>query len=85
MEVLKQPQLSPYPLEEQIAVLFLAVNGYLLDIKTENVSAFTKDFLQHLKTQKQELMRGIAQTGVVSQEQEDELRLTVEAFKGLKK
>jgi len=85
MEVLKQPQLSPYPLEEQIAVLFLAVNGYLLDIKTENVSAFAKDFLQHLKTQKQDLMRGIAQTGVVSQEQEDELRLTVEAFKGLKK
>jgi F-type H+-transporting ATPase subunit alpha len=85
MEVLKQPQLSPYPLEIQIAILFLAVNGYLLDIKTENVSAFVKDFLSHLKDQKQDLMRAIAETGVVSKEQEDELRLTVEAFKGIKK
>jgi F-type H+-transporting ATPase subunit alpha len=85
MEVLKQPQLSPYPLEMQIAILFLAVNGYLLDIKTENVSAFVKDFLSHLKSQKQDLMRAIAETGVVSKEQEDELRLAVEAFKGIKK
>jgi len=85
MEVLKQPQLSPYPLAEQIAILFLAVEGYLLDIKTENVSAFVKEFLIHLKSEKTDLMKGVADTGVVSKEQEDELRLTVEAFKGIKK
>jgi F-type H+-transporting ATPase subunit alpha len=77
--------LSPYPLEEQIAVLFLAVNGNLLDIKTENISPLVKDFICHLKIQKAELMRGIAQTGVVSKEQEDELRVTVESFKGTRK
>jgi len=84
MEVLKQPQLSPYQLVEQIAILFLAVEGYLLDVKTENVSSFVKDFLSHLKSQKADLMKSIAETGVVSKEQEDELRLTVEAFKGKK-
>jgi len=85
MEVLKQPQYSPYRLEEQIAVLFLAVEGYLLDIKTENISSFVKDFLLHLKSQKADLMRNIAETGVVSAPQEDELRATVDAFKGNKK
>jgi len=85
MEVLKQPQFSPYPLEEQIAILFLAVNGYLMDIKVENISSFVKDFLSHLKTQKADLMRSIAETGVVSADQESELRATVEAFKGPKK
>jgi F-type H+-transporting ATPase subunit alpha len=85
MEVLKQPQLSPYPLEEQIAILFLAVNGYLLDIKTENISSFVKDFISHLKGQKADLMKSIADTGVVSTEQENELRVTVESFKGVKK
>jgi len=84
MEVLKQPQLSPYQIAEQIAILFLAVEGYLLDVKTADVSAFVKDFLSHLKNQKQDLMRGIAETGVVSKEQEDELRLTVKNFKGIK-
>jgi F-type H+-transporting ATPase subunit alpha len=83
MEVLKQPQFSPYPLVDQIAILFLAVEGYLLDIKTENVSAFIKDFLSHIRSQKQDLMKGIAETGVVSKEQEDELRLTVKNFKGI--
>jgi F-type H+-transporting ATPase subunit alpha len=85
MEVLKQPQFSPYPLIEQIVILFLAVEGYLIDIKTSDVSAFVKDFLSHLKTQKADLMNGIAETGVVSKEQEDELRLTVETFKGNRK
>jgi F-type H+-transporting ATPase subunit alpha len=85
MEVLKQPQFSPYPLEEQIAILFLAVNGYLMDIKVENISSFVKDFLSHLKTQKTDLMKNIAETGVVSADQESELRTTVEAFKGSKK
>jgi F-type H+-transporting ATPase subunit alpha len=84
MEVLKQPQLSPYHLEEQIAVLFLAVNGYLLDIKVENIASFVKDFLSYLKNQKAELMRNIAETGVVSAEQEDELRVTIESFKEVK-
>ncbi|MDR2596315.1 MAG: F0F1 ATP synthase subunit alpha [Treponema sp.] len=82
MEVLKQPQYSPYPLEEQILILFLAVEGYLLDIKTENVSAFVKDILSNLKSRKADLLRSIAETGVVSKEQEDELRLTIETFKG---
>jgi F-type H+-transporting ATPase subunit alpha len=81
MEVLKQPQFSPYPLEEQVAILFLAVNGYLMNIKVENISSFVKDFLSHLKTQKTDLMRSIAETGVVSADQESELRATVEAYK----
>ena len=85
MEVLKQPQYSPYHIEEQIVILFLAVEGFLLDIKTENVSAFVKDFLLHLKSAKADLLKNIAETGVVSKEQEDELRAEVESFKGAKK
>jgi len=85
MEVLKQPQYSPYPLEEQVIILFLAVEGFLLDVKTENVSAFVKDFLLHLKSTKADLLKNIAETGVVSKEQEDELKKTVEYFKGAKK
>jgi len=81
MEVLKQPQYSPYHLEDQIAILFLAVEGYLLDVKMEKVSTFVKDFLLHLKSQKVELMKSIAGTGVVSAQQEEELRETVKSFK----
>jgi len=81
MEALKQPQFSPLPMEEQAAVLFLAVNGYLMDIKTENVSLFIKNYLLYLKAQKADILKGIAETGVISDEQESELRGAVEAFK----
>jgi len=85
MEVLKQQQYSPLPLEGQIAVLFLAVNGYLLETKIENISSFVKEYLSYLKYQKAVLMKNIAETGVVSMEQEDELHASVQTFKGLKK
>ena len=85
MEVLKQPQYAPYPLEEQVAILFLAVNGYLLDIQVEEISLFVKTYLTYLKNKKADLMKIIAETGIVSAEQEGELRTAVEDFKRLKR
>jgi len=81
MEALKQPQFAPFAMEEQAAVLFLAVNGYLMDVKTEDVSLFIKNYLSYLKTQKADLLISIAETGVISPEQESDLRAAVEAFK----
>jgi F-type H+-transporting ATPase subunit alpha len=81
MEALKQPQFAPYPMEEQAAVLFLAVNGYLMDVKTEDVSLFIKNYLSYLKTQKADLLISIAETGAISPEQESDLRAAVETFK----
>jgi F-type H+-transporting ATPase subunit alpha len=85
MEVLKQPQLSPYQNEEQVAILFLAVNSYLMDIKVEAISAFVKAWLAYLRNHHANLMSSIAATGVVSTEQEEELHSAVESFKLLNK
>jgi F-type H+-transporting ATPase subunit alpha len=85
MEVLKQPQYSPHPLEIQIIILFLAVEGCFLDIKTENVAPFARDFLSYLKAEKADLMKSIADTGVVSDQQEEELRVTIKTFKAERK
>ncbi|MDR2953309.1 MAG: F0F1 ATP synthase subunit alpha [Treponema sp.] len=81
MEVLKQPQYSPYPLEEQVAILFLAVNGYLLDVKADGISAFIKGYITYLKNQKTDLMKSVAETGAVSVVEEGEFRQAIEAFK----
>ncbi|GHV94456.1 ATP synthase subunit alpha [Spirochaetia bacterium] len=84
MEVLKQPQFSPYPMDEQVAILFLAINGYLMDVKVENIASFIKSYLEYLRIHKAQLMQGIADTGVISADQEGEMRNAVEAFKELK-
>ena len=85
MEVLKQPQYSPYPLEEQVALLFLAINGYLMDVETAQIAPLVKTYLTYLKNHNAELLRGIAATGALSADQEAELRSAVESFKALKR
>jgi F-type H+-transporting ATPase subunit alpha len=84
MEVLKQPQFSPYPLEEQVAILFLATNGYLLDIKVENISALIKAWIGYLRNHHSNLMSSINSTGSTSAEQEGELHSAADLFKSLK-
>ena len=84
MEVLKQPQFSPYAMEEQTAILFTAVNGYLSDIPAAKVSAFIKGFLDYLKIHNKAMLGAIASTGLTSAENEQELASAVESFKQLK-
>jgi len=81
IEALKQPQLSPYQMEEQAAILFLAVNGFLIDIFTENISSFIKEYLDFLKIQRAGLLEEIAQTGDISPELENKLSAAAIAFK----
>lgn len=48
-QLLIQPQYSPMPVEEQIAVLYCGVNGLLKDVAVERVAAFEKHFLEMLR------------------------------------
>ncbi|MCL1930458.1 MAG: F0F1 ATP synthase subunit alpha, partial [Treponema sp.] len=81
MEVLKQPQYAPYPLEQQAAILFVAINGYLLDVDVEKTGSFIPTYLEYLNRNHAELMRSIGETGQISADQESELRTAVEQFK----
>ncbi len=49
MEVLKQPQFQPMPVEEQVAALYVAVSGYLDDLPVEAVGDFERRFLAFLR------------------------------------
>jgi F-type H+-transporting ATPase subunit alpha len=81
MEVLKQPQFAPYPVEEQAAILFIAVKGYLMDIKVEEIAPFIKNFLERLRVSQGDILKAIAETGQITPELEQGLSSAVEAFK----
>jgi F0F1-type ATP synthase alpha subunit len=81
MEVLKQPQYAPYPLEQQVAILYLSINGYLLDVEVGKIASFVKSYLEYLQNYHADLMRSIGETGEVSAEQEGEFRSAAEQFK----
>src|SRR6266568_2905064 len=51
VELLKQPQYSPFPVEEQVVSIWAGANGYLDDVPVEDISRFETDFLDYLRAQ----------------------------------
>ena len=49
IEILKQPQYEPSPVEEQVIIIFTAINGHLDDIPTNKVKDFEGKFLQFIR------------------------------------
>ncbi|OHC08806.1 MAG: F0F1 ATP synthase subunit alpha [Planctomycetes bacterium RIFOXYD2_FULL_41_16] len=49
VELLKQPQYAPIPVEEQVMSIFAGINGYLDDIPVDKVKTFDKEFLKFMK------------------------------------
>lgn len=58
-EVLKQPQYTPYPVEEQVMVIFAAVNGFLDDLEVDEVVPFEHGLVNYLRTTYADLGRDI--------------------------
>ncbi len=56
MEILKQDQYQPMPVEEQVVVLFAAVNGYLDDIPLEAVRDFERRLLSFMREERTEIL-----------------------------
>jgi F-type H+/Na+-transporting ATPase subunit alpha len=78
-EILKQDQYQPLAVGEQVALLFVAVNGYLDAVPVKNVSVFTQSFLQSLRTKHFDLLK-ILETEITS-EAEDQLKRLVTAMR----
>ena len=80
-EVLKQPPYSPVPVEVQVAVLWVATNGYLDDIDVEKVRDFENRFIQHLRLKEGKLLSAIAQKKELDEKLTKALEKTVSDFK----
>src|SRR5512147_698589 len=59
MEIFKQPQYSPIPVEIQVAVIWSVKNGYVDDVPVERVKEFQSKLTEFLSTRKAELLRKI--------------------------
>ncbi|QNB47046.1 F0F1 ATP synthase subunit alpha [Thermanaerosceptrum fracticalcis] len=83
MEILKQGQYQPMPVEEQVVVIYTAVNGYLDDIAVEEVKAFEDGFLKFMRsTNHKQVLTGIRDGKVLTPELEKQLKAAIEEYKG---
>ena len=80
MELLKQPQFTPYPVEEQVASVWTGTNGYLNDLDVADVLPFESALLDHLR-RNTKVLDAIRTTGLLSDDDEAALRAAVESFR----
>ena len=79
MELLKQPQNSPYAVEDQVVSIWAGTKGYLDDLEVADVLPFEKRLLEHMRSNTS-ILTTIAETGLLTDETEAELKTAVEEF-----
>ena len=80
VEVLKQGQYSPQPVEEQVAVIFAATNGFVDDLPVEDVQRYGEELIAWLKSNKKDLLPGIVEQKTLKKGLKDELKKACEEF-----
>jgi len=68
VELLKQPQYSPFPVERQVVSVWAGTEGYLDDVPVEDVRRFESEFLDDLARTRPGIYDAIRETGVLSQD-----------------
>jgi F-type H+-transporting ATPase subunit alpha len=79
-ELLKQPQFSPVPVEEQVVAIFAGTRGYLDRIEVADVGRFESSMLRELRAARPELLAAIRTEREISENVEKELAEFLDGF-----
>jgi F-type H+/Na+-transporting ATPase subunit alpha len=81
VEIFKQPQYSPVPVEVQVAVMWCVQNGYVDGVKVERVRDWQAKLTDFLTTRKAELLARIGKEKTIGDALEAELKTAADQFK----
>lgn len=81
VELLKQPQYQPMPVEEQVVSIFLGTGGHLDSVPVEDVSRFETELLDHMRASEDSTLAAIRDSGKLSEEVEKQLEEIIKKFK----
>ena len=81
MEIFKQPPYDPLPVEMQIAVLWVAQNGFADDVPVEKVKDFQNKLMEFLATRRAQVLARIKQEKALSDALTAELKTAATEFK----
>merc|ERR1712222_249452 len=79
-ELLKQGQYVPMPIEDQVAVIYCGVRGFLDKVDPSKITAFEAVFIEHVKGSHQGLLDQIRKDGTLSADSDAKLNEIVKAF-----
>ncbi len=81
MELLKQPQYQPLPVQEQVVVLYAGTKGHLDDVPVEAIGKFEKEFLDFMRNSKADILGAIKETNDLDEGTEEKLKAAILEFK----
>ena len=81
VELLKQPQFDPFPVERQVISLYAATNGYLDDLPVEAIRRFESELLDFIAERYPDVPANISQSKAMSDETAGTLKTAIAAFK----
>jgi F-type H+/Na+-transporting ATPase subunit alpha len=81
VELLKQPQYSPFPVEAEVVSVWAGTSGQLDDVPVADIRRFEREFLENLRLQHKGTLDEIAQTKQLSDEVVEQLKQAIAAFK----
>lgn len=81
VEILKQDQYNPMPVEKQIIILFAGVNDFLMDIPVTRIKKFERELLEYMDTYNRDLEKEIIEKGVLTDEIKESLTKAINEFK----
>lgn len=80
LETLKQQTYAPMPVEDQVIVLYIATNKYLMDIPVREVKRYNRNALEYVKEKYPQVPQTILQTGELKPEMEEMLKKALDEF-----
>jgi F-type H+-transporting ATPase subunit alpha len=80
LELLKQGQYQPMPVEEQVASIFAGVKGFTDDIPLPEMARFENEYLEHMRTRHAETLAAIAMEKKLSDELSEKLSGILKEF-----
>jgi F-type H+-transporting ATPase subunit alpha len=83
VEVLKQPQYQPVPVEKQVAIIYVATNGHLDDVEVKHVRQWERDFLDYLEASHPDVLKDIRTKKALDDGITRRLVAAIDAFKKL--
>ena len=83
VEVLKQPQYRPMPVEQQVAIIFAVTNGFLDDVDVERIQAWEKGFHEFMAAQHSEIDEELRTRKALSEDLTARLRRAIEEYKAI--
>lgn len=80
VEILKQGQYSPYPVEKQVVIIFAGTNGYLDELPLSEVKRYEREFLEMMDLKHKDILDSISSTGDLNSDTTAKLKQVLEDF-----